>query len=31
MNLKASPLHVAVAEDCLAIGLAAFAVSRFMY
>jgi len=31
MNLKASPLHVAIAEDCLAIGLAAFAVSRFLY
>jgi uncharacterized membrane protein len=30
MNLKASPLHVAVAEDCLAIGIAAFAVSRFL-
>jgi uncharacterized membrane protein len=30
MNLKASPLYVAVAEDCLAIGIAAFAVSRFL-
>ncbi len=30
MNLKVSPLHVAVAEDCLAIGIAAFAVSRFL-
>jgi uncharacterized membrane protein len=27
-NLKASPLHVAVAEDCLAIGVALVAVSR---
>ena len=30
LNLKASALPVAVAEDCLAIGIAAFAVSRFL-
>ena len=30
MNLKAPALLVAVAEDCLAIGVAAFAVSRFL-
>jgi uncharacterized membrane protein len=29
MNLKANALLLAVAEDCLAIGSAAFAVSRF--
>jgi uncharacterized membrane protein len=29
VNLKANALFVAVAEDCLAIGMAAFAVSRF--
>jgi uncharacterized membrane protein len=30
MNLKASPLHVAIAEDCLAIAVAAFAVSSVL-
>ena len=29
LNLKAPALFIAVAEDCFAIGLAAFAVSRF--